>query len=62
MGIWADEGWLYLAALLDTYSRFMVGWAMSVYRDETLVTEARRNGSTIRSAAANTLPMSIWLS
>jgi transposase InsO family protein len=37
VGIWTDEGWLYLAALLDTYSRMIVGWAMSVYRDEALV-------------------------
>jgi transposase InsO family protein len=42
VGIWTDEGWLYLAALLDTYSRLMVGWAMSVYRDEALVTDALR--------------------
>lgn len=42
LGIWTDEGWLYLAALLDTYSRFIVGWAMSVYRDEALVTDALR--------------------
>lgn len=37
VGIWTEEGWLYLAALLDAYSRFIVGWAMSVYRDEALV-------------------------
>jgi len=42
VGIWTDEGWLYLAALLDTYSRFIVGWAMSVWRDEALVTDALR--------------------
>gem|GEM_PF-5413540 len=40
VGIWIDEGWLYLAALLDTYSRFIVGWPMSQYRDEALVTAA----------------------
>lgn len=40
VGVWTDEGWLYLAALLDTYSRFIVGWAMSRYRDEALVTDA----------------------
>lgn len=40
LGIWTDEGWLYLAALLDTYSRFIVGWAMSLYRNEALVTDA----------------------
>ena len=42
VGIWTAEGWLYLAALLDTYSRFIVGWSMSVYRDEALVTAALR--------------------
>ena len=42
VGIWTNEGWLYLAALLDTYSRFIVGWAMSAYRDEALVTTALR--------------------
>lgn len=40
LAIWTDECWLYLAALLDTYSRFIVGWAMSDYRDEALVTDA----------------------
>ena len=40
LGIWTDEGWLYLAALLDTYSRFIVGWAMSHSRDAALVTVA----------------------
>lgn len=40
VGIWTDEGWLYLAALLDTYSRLIVGWAMCAYRDEALVSEA----------------------
>jgi transposase InsO family protein len=40
VGIWTDEGWLYLATLLDTYSRLIVGWAMSGYRDEALVTVA----------------------
>jgi transposase InsO family protein len=42
VGIWTDEGWLYLAALLDTYSRLIVGWAMSIYRDEALVEAALR--------------------
>lgn len=42
LGIWTAEGWLYLAALLDTYSRRIVGWAMSPYRDEALVTDALR--------------------
>jgi putative transposase len=40
VGIWTDEGWLYLAALLDTFSRIIVGWAMSELRDEALVRAA----------------------
>jgi len=31
------EGWLYLAVLLDLYSRRVVGWAMSDKNDERLV-------------------------
>ena len=27
--IWTQEGWLYLAAILDLFSRRVVGWAMS---------------------------------
>ena len=42
LAIWTDEGWLYLAALLDTWSRLAVGWATSVWRDEALVTAALR--------------------
>ena len=27
--IWTDEGWLYLAVILDLYSRRVIGWAVS---------------------------------
>lgn len=26
--VWTDEGWLYLAVVLDLYSRAVIGWAM----------------------------------
>ena len=35
-----QEGWLYLAAILDRYSRQLVGWAMSERRDTALVLKA----------------------
>lgn len=34
------EGWLYLAAILDLYSRKIVGWAMSAFIDTELVLKA----------------------
>lgn len=34
------EGWLYLAVLLDLYSRRVVGWAMSEHNDEALTLAA----------------------
>ena len=36
------EGWLYLAVLLDLYSRRVVGWAMSERNDEALTLSALR--------------------
>ena len=39
-GIETLEGWLYLAAIVDIYSRFVVGWAMGKERDEQLITNA----------------------
>jgi putative transposase len=39
-GIWTQHGWLYLAGIVDCYSRLMVGWAMSPLRDEALITSA----------------------
>lgn len=36
------EGWLYLAGVLDTYSRKLIGWAMGKHHDAELVKEALR--------------------
>ena len=38
--ILTGEGWLYLAAILDLYSRKIVGWAMSQRNDTTLILQA----------------------
>ena len=38
--IWTLEGWLYLAAVLDSYSRKIVGWSMSDRMPASLVSDA----------------------
>ncbi len=44
--IWTAEGWLYVAAVLDLFSRRIVGWSMKAERDATLVMD--------------TLMMAVW--
>jgi putative transposase len=38
--IWTAEGWLYVAAVLDLFSRRIVGWSMSASMTAQLVTDA----------------------
>jgi putative transposase len=38
--IWTEEGWLYLAVVMDLYSRMVVGWALSERMTATLVIDA----------------------
>ena len=38
--IWTAEGWLYVAAVLDLFSRRVVGWSMSATMTAELVTDA----------------------
>ena len=38
--IWTEEGWLYFAAVLDLFSRRVVGWSMSEQMNAQLVTDA----------------------
>jgi len=37
-----DEGWLYLAAVIDLFSRQVVGWSMKPHMQASLVTDALR--------------------
>jgi putative transposase len=39
-GVWTDEGWLYLAGVLDLFSRRLVGWAMDEHMPDELTQEA----------------------
>ncbi|WP_419866549.1 IS3 family transposase [Methylomonas koyamae] len=38
--IWTDEGWLYLAVILELYSRKVIGWALSERMTAKLVCDA----------------------
>jgi putative transposase len=38
--IWTVEGWLYVAAVVDLFSRRVVGWSMSATMTAQLVTDA----------------------
>ena len=38
--IWTAEGWLYVAAVVDLFSRRVVGWSMSADMTAQLVTDA----------------------
>ena len=40
--LWTNEGWYYLAAVLDLYSRKVIGWAMSERMTANLVCDALR--------------------
>jgi putative transposase len=54
-GIETQEGDLYLAAIVDIYSRFAVGWAMGKERDEQLITKAAVMALERRRPAAGLL-------
>jgi transposase InsO family protein len=49
------QGWLYLAAILDLYSRRIVGWAMSERIDTPLVLKALRMALLHRNAPTDLL-------
>lgn len=50
-----QQGWLYLAAVLDLFSRKIVGWAMSANPDTTLVQKALGMALSQRQPSANLL-------
>jgi putative transposase len=49
------EGWLYLATVLDLYSRRIVGWAMAEHLETSLVRDALQMALTQRQPAAGLL-------
>ena len=50
--LWTPAGWLYLAVMIDLFSRFVVGWAVSTVIDRHLVLKALEMGLKRRSPAA----------
>ena len=46
--IWTSEGWLYLAVILDLYSRRVIGWAVSNRMKRDLVIRALNNAVALR--------------
>ena len=49
---WTDEGWVYLAVLLDLASRRVVGWATSSRLDRGVVLAALRRALAFRGGVA----------
>jgi putative transposase len=53
--IWTYEGWLYLAVVLDLYSRRVIGWAMAATQDEALIERAFQMALLARHPSAGVL-------
>lgn len=53
--IWTAEGWLFLAVVLDLFSRMVVGWSMAAIQDATLVIQALRMAVARRRPQAGLL-------
>jgi putative transposase len=41
--VWTVEGWLYVAVVIDLFSRRVVGWSMSATMTAQFVTDARKD-------------------
>jgi putative transposase len=53
--IWTSQGWLYLAVILDLFSRRIVGWAMDQTLERSLVLTALEMALASRHPAAGLL-------
>lgn len=47
--LWTDEGWVYLAVVIDLYSRRVVGWAMDARMTKALVIRALMMAINLRN-------------
>ena len=53
--VWTDEGWLYLAVVMDLYSRAIVGWSMNRRMTQQLVCDALTMALFRRGFPKNTI-------
>jgi transposase InsO family protein len=53
--IWTNEGWLYLAVVLDLFSRRVIGWSMSHRMETRLVIDALKMAVDRRPAIGEVL-------
>lgn len=53
--IWTLEGWIYLAAVMDLFSRKIVGWSLAQTLETSLVKEALQRALASRQPAAGLL-------
>jgi transposase InsO family protein len=53
--LWTNEGWLYLAVIIDLFSRQVVGWSLSSRMTKELVMNALRMAYWQRKPAAGLL-------
>ena len=53
--LWTVTGWVYLAAVMDLYSRRIVGWSISPSLDTSLVKEALKQACVCRRPAPGLL-------
>ena len=53
--IWTMEGWLYLAVVIDLFSRKVVGWSLQEHMTSELVCSAMRMAVKTRGCMATTL-------
>ena len=51
--LWTTEGWLYLAVVLDLFSRKVVGWALADHMRTDLVLEALHGALRARAPGAD---------
>ena len=47
--LWTMQGWVYLAVVLDLYSRRIVGWSMDEHMETNLVSRALKMAINLRS-------------